>query len=155
MMFNEPEDIIMKCCHCSCNAFREIDGVALCLNCHTDFQNVANNQINSAFQLHRGSAVADSMLKAKASLLHNQNIERQIKNERNTEVNNYNTHNNNIVYGNNSGTLQTGKTQIQNNDIGVANLSKSNNGNVGWLAKIIAKGLQIAKYCLQLIGFFR
>ncbi|MFZ2314477.1 MAG: hypothetical protein WAW86_02305 [Gammaproteobacteria bacterium] len=64
-------------------------------------------------------------------------------------MDNYNTHNNITVNGNNSGPLQAGKTLIQNNDIGAANLSKLGNDNVGWLAKIIAKGLQIVKFCLQ------
>lgn len=145
----------MKCCNCCCSAFITIDGIALCLSCHTDFQNLSNNQISSAFQLSRGADVANSMFKARADLLRIQNAERQVKSERNTEVNNYNIHNNNTVYGNNSGTLQTGKTLIKNNDIGVANLSKSGNDNIGWLANIIVKVQQIAKFCLRLIGFFR
>ena len=70
-------------------------------------------------------------------------------------MNNYNTHNNITVQGNNSGTLQAGKTLIQSNDIGIANLSKSDNGIIAWLVKIIAKGLQIAKFCLRLKGLFR
>lgn len=145
----------MKCCHCSRNAFSAIDGIALCSNCHTDFQNTSNNQVSSAFQLSRGIGVADSMFTTRAGLLRNQNSEHLIKNERNTEVNNYNMHNNITVHGNNSGTLQAGKTLTQNNGIGITNLSKSGNGNVGWLAKIITKGLQIAKFCLRLVGFFR
>ncbi len=139
----------MNCCHCSRNTFATIDGAALCLSCHTDFQNASKNQVSSAFQLRRGSDIADSMRKARASL-----IERQVKNERNTEVNNY-THNNIIVNGDNSGTLQAGKTLIQSNDIGVANLSKSGNSTVDWLTKIITKVLEIAKFCLRLIGFFK
>ena len=45
--------------------------------------------------------------------------------------------------------------QTQNNNIGINNLSKSNNSNIGWLAKVMACGLQIAKFCLQLKGLFR
>lgn len=134
----------MNCCHCSRNTYAAIDGIGLCFNCYTDFQNTSNDQVSSAFQLRRGSDVADSMRKARARL-----IERQVKNERNTEVNNYNTHNNITVRGNNSGTIQAGKTLIQNNDIGITNLSKSEVGYVSWLAKIITKVLQ------SVIGFFR
>jgi translation initiation factor IF-2 len=92
------------------------------------------------------------MLKARVDLQRNRNIEHQI---RNTEVNNYYTHNNIIVKGDNSGSVQAGVNQTQNNNIGINNLSKSGNGHVGWLAKIIAKGLQIAKFCLRLKGLFR
>lgn len=145
----------MKCCHCSRNAFTAIDGIALCLSCHTDFQNTSNNNVSSAYQLHQGIEVANSMLKARVNLQRNQNTEHRIKNERNIEMNNYNTHNNITVHGNNSGSLQAGKTLTQSNDICITNLSQSGNDNVGWLAKIIAKGLQIAKFFLQLIGFFR
>lgn len=151
-MINESKDMIMNFCHCSRNTFTIINGTALCLNCHTDFQNVTNNNVNSAYQLHRGIDVANNILKARVDLQRNQTVH-QIKNERNTEVNNYNTHNNITVQGNNSGTLQAGKTLIQSNDIGIANLSKSGNGIIGWLAKIIANGLQ--KFFIWLIGFFR
>lgn len=136
----------MKCCHCSNNAIRVIDGTTLCLSCHTDFQNLSHNQISSTYQAQRGSDVAYSMFLRAAA----QNAERRIKNDRNTEVNNYNI----TVQGNNSGFLQAGKSLTQNN-IGINNLSKSSNDNVGWLAKIIDKGIQIAKFCLKLMGFFR
>ncbi len=99
--------------------------------------------------------IANSMLKARVDLQRNQNTEHQIKIERTTEVNNYNTHNNITVQGDNNGTLQAGKTLTQNNDIGITNLSKAGNDNIGWLAKIINKGMQIAKFCMKLIGFFR
>ena len=135
----------MNCCHCSRNSFTTINGVALCLSCHTDFQNVSSNQISSAYQAQRGTDVAYSMLLRAAA----QHSERRIKNERNAEVNNYSI----TVQGNNSGTLQAGKTLIQSNDIGIANLSKSDNGIIGWLAKIIANGLQ--KFWMWLIDFFR
>ncbi len=140
----------MKCCHCSHNAFTTIEGIALCLSCHTDFQNTSNNNVSSAYQLSRGANVANSMLKARASL-----IEREKNNERNTVVNNNNTHNNITVNGNNSGSLQARGVIIHNNNIGVANLSKSSNCNADWLAKIISKGLRLVKCCLRLIGLFR
>lgn len=138
----------MKCCHCSRNAFSAIDGIALCLSCHTDFQNASNNQVSSAFQLHRGIDVADSIFKTRATLQRNQNTEHQIKNERNAEVNNYNTHNNITVHGNNSGILNTGKAQIKNNDIGAAYPAKSDN-NISFLTNIIANGLKLGALCLM------
>lgn len=125
----------MKCCHCSHNAFTTIDGAALCLNCHTAFQNVSNNQVSSALQSRRGSDIADSMLKARASL-------------KNTEIKNHNTHNNITVHGNNSGILNTGKAQIKNNDIGITNSTKSGI-NISWLAKVIMGGLKLISLCLQ------
>lgn len=137
----------MNCCHCShCsrNAFTTTNGAALCSSCHTDFQNVSNNQISSAYQAQRGTDVAYSMFLRAAA----QHSERRIKNERNAEVNNYSI----TVQGNNNGLLQTGKTLTQNN-IGINNLSKSGNRSVGWLAKIIANGL--GKFWMWLIGFFR
>ncbi len=133
----------MNCCHCSRNAFTTINGAALCLSCHTDFQNTSNNQISSAYQAQRGSDVAHSMFLRAAA----QRSENRIKNERNAEVNNYNI----TVQGNNSGLLQAGKTLTQNN-IGINNLSKSGNDSVDWLAKIIANGLK--KFWMWLIGFF-
>jgi hypothetical protein len=144
--------MMMKCCRCSNNAFKVIDETALCLNCHTDFQNLSNNQVSSAYQAQRGIDVANSMLKARADLQRNQNIEHQI---RNTEVNNYNTHNTITINGDNSGSLQAEMNQTQNSNIGINNLPKSNDGNVSWLAKIIAWGMQIAKFCLRLKGLFR
>jgi hypothetical protein len=140
----------MKCRHCSRNAFRVINGIALCLSCNTDFQNTSNNQVSSALQLRRGIDVADSMLKARVDLQRNQNAEHQINNGRNTEVNNYNTHNNITVHGNNSGILNTGKAQIKNNDIGIANSAKSNR-NISLLTNIIANGLKLAALCLQIL----
>jgi hypothetical protein len=133
-----------------------IDGIPLCLSCHTDYQNVSSNNVSSAFQLHRGHQVADSMFKVKDGLLRNQHTERQIKNERNIEVNNYNMHDNNIVYGNNSGILNTGKAQIKNNDIGITDLSKSSgNNNISQGANIKTSGLKkMAKLCLQILKRF-
>lgn len=143
----------MKCFRCFNNVFRVIDEVALCFNCYTDLQNLSNNNVSSASQLHRGNDVAASMLRIK--LLHNQNIEGPVKNEKKIEVNNYNTHNNITVQGNNNGILQAGNTLIQSNDTGIAYSSKPGNGTAGWLVKIITKGLQIAKFCLRLVGFFK
>lgn len=154
-MISEFKNMIMKCYHCTNSAFRVIDGTALCSSCYTDFQSLSNNQVSSAYQAHRGMEIANSMLKARVDLQRNQNTEHQIKIERTTEVNNYNTHNNITVQGDNNGTLQAGKTLTQNNDIGITNLSKAGNDNIGWLAKIINKGMQIAKFCMKLIGFFR
>jgi hypothetical protein len=90
------------------------------------------------------------MRKARASL-----IERPAKNQRNSEVNNYNTHTTITINGDNSGTVQAGMNQTQNSSIGINNLSKSSNGNGGWLAKTIAWGIQIGKFCLRLKGLFR
>ena len=78
-MIYEYKDVTMKCCHCSNNAFRVIDGAALCLSCHTDFQNTSNSNISNAYQAHRGMEVANSMLKSRASLQRNQDAEHQIK----------------------------------------------------------------------------
>lgn len=138
----------MKCCHCSQNAFTTIDGAALCLNCHTTFQNVSNNQVNSALQLSRGIEIADSMFKARVSLQRNHNADYQINNSRNTEVNNYSTHNNITINGNNSGILNTGKAQIKSNDIVIASPVKSGI-NLSWLTKIIMSGLKLITLCLQ------
>jgi hypothetical protein len=138
----------MKCCHCSHNAFTTIDGAALCLNCHTDFQNTANKNVSSALQLSRGIDVADSMFKARVALQCNQSTDRQVNNARSTEVNNYNTHNNITVHGNNNGILNTGKAQIKNNNIAIASSAKSDI-NLSWLTKIFISGLKLITLCLQ------
>jgi hypothetical protein len=138
----------MKCCHCSHNAFTTIDEAALCLNCHTDFQNTSNKNVSSALQLSRGIDVADSMFKARVTLQRSQNTDNQINNARNTEVNNYSTQNNITVHGNNNGILNTGKAQIKNNDIAIASSAKSGI-NLGFLIKIIMSGLKLITLCLQ------
>lgn len=136
----------MNCCHCSRNAFTTINGAAICLSCYRDFESLSNNQISSAYQAQRGTDIAHSMfLRAVV-----QQSGRQIKNEKNAEVNNYNI----TVQGNNSGLVQAGKTLAQNN-IGINNLSQSSNGNGGLLEKIIAWGIQIGKFCLRLKGLFK
>ena len=138
----------MKCCHCSHNAFTTIDGAALCLTCHTNFQNTSNGNVSSASQLSRGADVADSMLKARVSLQRNQNTNHQINNKRNAEMTTNNTHNNITVHGDNNGILNTGNAQIKSKDIAIACSAKSGI-NLGLLIKIIMSGLKLITLCLQ------
>ncbi len=140
----------MKCCHCPSDVFRMVDGSGLCFSCYTALQNTSNGNFSSAYQAHQGMEVANSMLKARADFQRNQHAEHQT---RNTEVNNYYTNNNITVEGDNSGFVQAGMNQTQNNNIGINNFSKSGSSNVNWLAKIIANGLE--KFWMWLIGFFR
>ncbi len=134
----------MKCCHCSSNVFREIDEIPLCLTCYTDVQ-ISSSQMHSASQAYQRSKIADSMSQARTNLLHKQN------NERNTEVNNYNIHNN--IHDSNIGILNTGKAQIKDNDINVANSAKPTN-NISSLIHIMTTGFKWIASCLQILKIF-
>lgn len=133
----------MKCRNCPHNAFTMIDGVALCLTCYRDFQNLSSNQVSSAYQAHRGMEVANSILKERACLQRT-----QTNHQRNNEMNTYNTHNNITVHGNNSGNLNTGKVEIKSNDITIANPTKSGI-NISLLTTIIVSVVKLIALCLR------